>query len=160
MKTNQHIYFLNYCYDLAFQAITDGNHPFAAIIVIDNAIVLTQKNRVNTEYDFTAHAELLLVRRARKNFTQQELSKAVLYTSTEPCAMCAGAIYWSGIKNIVFGCSTEQLSHIVPTNLNMSAGDILKSTDHHILDFSHLTYFKKMHQRFWNPTEEHYKSYN
>lgn len=83
-----------------------GNHPFGAILVDSSgAIVLEAENSVVTENDVTGHAETNLVRRASRTIPLGDLPTHTLYTSCEPCAMCAGAIYWSGIGRVVYGLS-------------------------------------------------------
>lgn len=62
--------------------------------------------------DITRHAEMELIRKACAELTPEERTSATLYTSTEPCVMCAGAIYWAGISNVVYGCSADALEDI------------------------------------------------
>ncbi len=100
------------CIELAWQAREKGNHPFGALLVVDSRVVLRAENTVNSERDVTGHAELNLVSRATRDLAVQDLARATLYTSTEPCAMCAGAIYWSGIRVVVYGCSAERLGQM------------------------------------------------
>ena len=95
---------------LAHQARTRGDHPFGALLVIDGTVVLTALNSVHTDRDPTAHAETNLVAAAIRQFSAEQLARAVLYTSCEPCAMCAGKMYWSGIRSVVFGLSSEELA--------------------------------------------------
>ena len=92
------------------QAARDhGNHPFGAVLVAaDGSVVLEAENTVNTEQDVTGHAETNLVRLASRTIGG-DLSSYTLVTSTEPCAMCAGAIYWSTIGRVVFGLSETGL---------------------------------------------------
>lgn len=91
-----------------------GNHPFGAVLVDDhNRIVLTAENTVNTERDVTGHAETNLVRLATQKYTPEELAKFTLYASTEPCAMCAGAIHWGRIGRVVYALSEADLYDIV-----------------------------------------------
>jgi tRNA(Arg) A34 adenosine deaminase TadA len=88
---------------LAWQARANGNHPFGALLADGNGqVLLTAENSVVTESDVTGHAETNLVRLASAAYTSAELADLTLYTSTEPCAMCAGAIYWSGIGAVVY----------------------------------------------------------
>ncbi|MCO5203676.1 MAG: nucleoside deaminase [Anaerolineae bacterium] len=94
---------------LAEQAVAHGNHPFGAMLVKDGAVLLTAENTVHTEHDATRHAEMNLVSAATRQFDLKTLATSVLYTSTEPCAMCAGAILWGGIGTMVYGCSAETL---------------------------------------------------
>ncbi len=91
-----------------------GNHPFGAILVDENnRAILEAENTVNTDHDVTAHAETNLVRLATRKFSAEELSLCTLYTSTEPCAMCAGAIHWSHIGRVVYALSEEDLYAMV-----------------------------------------------
>ncbi|MBK7897177.1 MAG: nucleoside deaminase [Candidatus Promineifilaceae bacterium] len=97
---------------LAQQAVANGDHPFGALLVRRGVVVLTAVNSVHTDHDITRHAELNLVSQAARQFSPQFLAECTLVTSTEPCAMCAGAIYWSGISHIIFGCSAAALGAI------------------------------------------------
>ena len=95
---------------LAGQARREGNHPFAALLVVDGTVVVTAMNSVGVDRDPTAHAETNLVTRAIRELTPEQIRRAVLYTSCEPCAMCAGKIYWAGIRAVVYGLSSEALA--------------------------------------------------
>src|SRR5712691_9120428 len=80
--------------ELAREAREHGNHPFGALLVDDRGnVVLEAENTVRTDKDVTAHAETNLMRMASARFEPGFLEWCTLYTSTEPCAMCAGAIY-------------------------------------------------------------------
>ena len=96
--------------EVAAAARERGNHPFGALLTDPlGAVVETAENSVVTERDVTGHAETNLVRLASRRFTRDELQRYTLYTSTEPCAMCAGAIYWAGIGRVVFALAEEGL---------------------------------------------------
>ncbi|WP_329126125.1 nucleoside deaminase [Streptomyces sp. NBC_01465] len=95
--------------ELAALARKGGNHPFGALLVLDGEAVLTAGNTVVTEQDATGHAETNLVRLATRAYTREQLAGATLYTSTEPCAMCAGAVYWSGIGRVVYALGEDEL---------------------------------------------------
>jgi len=90
--------------ELARKARADGRHPFGSLIVDANGKILVESrnNAVRPAGDPTQHAELLACASAGKQFTEAELAGCTLYTSTEPCAMCAGAIYWTGIGRVVY----------------------------------------------------------
>ena len=95
---------------VAQRARARGNHPFGAILVDENnQVLLAAENTVNTDHDCTGHAETNLVRMASRRYERDVLERCTLYTSTEPCAMCAGAIHWSGIGRVVFALSEEGL---------------------------------------------------
>eukprot|EP01118_Nematostelium_gracile_P019192 TRINITY_DN8803_c0_g1_i1.p1 TRINITY_DN8803_c0_g1~~TRINITY_DN8803_c0_g1_i1.p1 ORF type:complete len:112 (-),score=25.26 TRINITY_DN8803_c0_g1_i1:213-548(-) len=102
--------FIRKSLEIAKQTMRDGNRPFGALIVAgDGETVLDSfGGAVETTKNATEHAESGLIARVTPKYSQEILSKATLYTSCEPCAMCAGAIYWSGIKRVVFGCSIER----------------------------------------------------
>lgn len=82
--------------------IAHGHGPFAALVARENAVIAEARNSVVLENDPTAHAEILAIREASKLLRSHDLSGCTLYSSCEPCPMCLGAIYWSGIKKIVF----------------------------------------------------------
>ncbi len=91
--TEAHTTHIKRAIDLSVSAIEHENHPFGSILVIDDKEVVSAENSVITDKDVTRHAELNLVSLASKQYSSDELNHAVLYTSTEPCAMCCGAIY-------------------------------------------------------------------
>ena len=104
--------------ELAASAREHGNHPFGSLLVDgEGSVVLEAENTLVTGADCTAHAELNLVREASARFRPGELAAFTLYTSTEPCAMCAGAIFWSGIGRVVFALSSATLGEIVGDGL-------------------------------------------
>jgi tRNA(Arg) A34 adenosine deaminase TadA len=95
---------------LAATARESGNHPFGALLVGAAGEVLAEaENTVVIDGDCTAHAELNLVRLASGRYDRDELAGSTLFCSTEPCAMCAGAVYWSGIGRVVYALSEESL---------------------------------------------------
>jgi tRNA(Arg) A34 adenosine deaminase TadA len=100
--------------ELARISRAKGNQPFGSLLVdVSGQVVVEAENTVVTEQDVTGHAELNLVRSAGLTLGASGLLNATLYASTEPCAMCSGAIYWSGIGRVVYGLSTEALMAIV-----------------------------------------------
>jgi tRNA(Arg) A34 adenosine deaminase TadA len=103
-------YFLRRTFDVARRSMTHGNHPFGAILVgQDHKVLLEAENGYMPAHDGTAHAERLLATEACRTLSPEERSKATLYSSAEPCAMCAGAIYWAGIGRVVYGLSEHRL---------------------------------------------------
>lgn len=104
--------FIRQAIALARQARDNGNHPFGALLVHNGTVLLTAQNTVNTGHDVTHHAELNLVSQASRRFSSAQLAQSRLYTSTEPCAMCAGAIFWTGIRVVVYGCAALTLAEI------------------------------------------------
>ncbi len=106
-----HESFLRRAFEVARRARDGGDHPFGAILVgPDGAILREQGNGFSAEGgDMTAHAERLLATWASKTLPAAERAGATLYSSAEPCAMCAGAIYWAGIGRLVYGQSEANL---------------------------------------------------
>ncbi|MCX4723289.1 nucleoside deaminase [Streptomyces sp. NPDC090052] len=95
---------------VARRAREAGNHPFGAVLAgPDGTILLEAENTVTTERDATGHAETNLVRLSTAAYDAAFLRTCTLYTSTEPCAMCSGAIYWSGIGRVVYALGEDQL---------------------------------------------------
>lgn len=105
--------FLREAFAVAQRAREHGNHPFGAILVDANgAKLLEAENTVITDRDCVGHAETNLLREASRRFDANVLAKCTVYASAEPCAMCAGAIYWSGVNRLVYGLSKQRLSEI------------------------------------------------
>jgi len=109
--TPQEEQFLRRAIALAREARADGRHPFGSLIVSASGEVFVESrnNAVPPAGDPTQHAELLACSAAGKKFSPAELASATLYTSTEPCAMCAGAIYWTGIGRVVYALAETGL---------------------------------------------------
>lgn len=109
--TPQHERLLMAAIGLAQRARDNGNHPFGALLATPSGDVLCEaENTVTTEGDVTGHAELNLVRRACRTLTAEQLVAATLYTSTEPCAMCSGSIYWSRIPRVFYALGEDELA--------------------------------------------------
>ena len=106
-------HFLRRSFDVARRALSHGNHPFGAVLVgNDGTVLLEAENGYMPAHDGTAHAERLLATEACRALSREERGRATLYSSAEPCAMCAGAIYWAGIARVVYGLSERRLRTI------------------------------------------------
>ena len=149
--------FLRRAIALSEHAVDHGNHPFGAILVsVDGKILLEAENTVTTEKDCTGHAELNLVRIASKRFNPDTLAACTLYSSAEPCAMCAGAIHWSGIGHLVFGIGEKRLNRIagkdIPGGLpELSCREVFKKSGTRIEVAGPVLEeeAEKIHLRFW-----------
>lgn len=86
--------------------------PFGAVIVKDGKIIAKSANKVTTNIDPTAHAEVSAIRLAAKKLKSFDLSGCVIYTSCEPCPMCLGAIYWSKIGKIYYGNTKQDAAEV------------------------------------------------
>jgi tRNA(Arg) A34 adenosine deaminase TadA len=104
---------LDHAIDLARQARDRGDHPFGSIVVAADGAVVEGLNSVVTATDPTGHAETNVVRAAAATLGVEALATSVLYTSTEPCAMCSGAIYWAGIPRVVYALGEDELRAMV-----------------------------------------------
>jgi tRNA(Arg) A34 adenosine deaminase TadA len=101
-------------FEVAREARQKSNHPFGALLVDGQGRVLLKgENTVVTESDCTGHAETNLLREASRLFAPDFLATCTLYASTEPCPMCAAAIFWSNVRRVVFGLSTARLNERV-----------------------------------------------
>ncbi len=94
--------FLALSVELAIENVKSGGGPFGALIVKNGELISTAANQVTQLHDPTAHAEVLAIREAAKNLGDHKLEGCTIYSSTEPCPMCLGAIYWAGIDKLVF----------------------------------------------------------
>jgi tRNA(Arg) A34 adenosine deaminase TadA len=91
---------------VASRAANFGHHPFGAILVgPDHETVLLEQGNVST----VNHAEAVLTRTADMNFSPDYLWGCSLYTTVEPCAMCAATIYWANIGRLVYGLEESRL---------------------------------------------------
>jgi tRNA(Arg) A34 adenosine deaminase TadA len=88
----------------AGKGIDNGGGPFGAVISMNGKLISEGHNRVVLDNDPTAHAEILAIRQAASYLKSYDLSECTLYSSCEPCPMCLGAIYWAGIKKVVYAC--------------------------------------------------------
>ncbi|MFJ4604192.1 nucleoside deaminase [Pseudomonas atacamensis] len=88
-----------------------GRHPFAALVADRDGRVIAEagNNSMPPEGDPTQHAELVAVAAAAKRLSPTELEACTLYTSAEPCCMCAGAVYWTGVGRVVYALSEHAL---------------------------------------------------
>ncbi len=88
-----------------------GRHPFAALVADAQGRVIASagNNSMPPEGDPTQHAELVAAALAARQLSPEELAGCTLYTSAEPCCMCSGAIYWTGIGRVVYALSEHSL---------------------------------------------------
>jgi tRNA(Arg) A34 adenosine deaminase TadA len=125
--------FLRRSFEVARRAIGHGNHPFGSVLVDRNRNVLIEmENGYLPSRDGTAHAERLLASQACTTISADILRGATLYSSAEPCAMCAGAMYWAGIGRLVYGLSEHRLrgltgNHPENPTLDLPCREVFKS---------------------------------
>ena len=92
---------------LAVENVAKGGGPFGCVVVLDGKIIGRGVNRVTTDHDPSAHAEVVAIRDACNHLSDHQLVGCELYCSCEPCPMCLGAIYWAR-PSAVFFSSTRQ----------------------------------------------------
>lgn len=109
---------LRHAFSVALRSRANGDHPFGSILTNASGKVLREQTNGYSSHhnDRTAHAELLLASWAATNQSLAELQTCTLYTSAEPCAMCAGGIYWAGIGRVVYGQSEKSLKDMTGDN--------------------------------------------
>jgi tRNA(Arg) A34 adenosine deaminase TadA len=100
-------------YELARYAVTHGGGPFGALLVKDGKILAEYSNCVHSTGDVTKHAETGLISAFSPKIDRDTFSKSTLYTSTEPCAMCCGAICFAGIGRMVYGVSEAPFEQVM-----------------------------------------------
>ena len=96
---------------VAERAKAAGRHPFGAVVAdeLGNIIAEAGNNSMPPQGDPTQHAERVAAALAAQKLAPEALARCTLYTSAEPCAMCAGAIYWCNIGRVVYAMSEEKL---------------------------------------------------
>ena len=100
--------------ETARAARVNGNHPFGAVLADQTGNVLLQaENTAVTDNDFSGHAEINLARMAARQFEHDYLATCTLYASTEPCPMCAGAIYWANIGRVVYALGEDKFYEMI-----------------------------------------------
>ena len=95
--------------EIAHEAMEQGNHPFGALLADSEGNILMEQGNGFTEGGSAYHAETLLLLRASKKYTPEELKTFTLYSSFEPCCMCTGALYWTNVGRLVFGATEKDL---------------------------------------------------
>lgn len=98
--------------ELSIHNVAEGGGPFGAVIAKNGEIIATGVNRVTSENDPTAHAEVSAIRSAGERLGTFDLSGCEIYSSCEPCPMCLGAIYWAHLDRLYYGNSKDDAARI------------------------------------------------
>ncbi len=111
-----------------------GDLPYGAVLVKDGEIVMRGYNTAQTDNDVSAHGEINVLRAMTQKigYSPDSLKDHTLYTTCEPCPMCAGACVWAGVSHIVFGASTEQLISIGTEQIDLTCQKIVDQGFHNI----------------------------
>lgn len=154
-----HVKNLLLCNEIAKEAVKEGNTPFGAILVDEKGQVLMKEgNLEKTLGECTAHAELKLAEKASREFSKEFLRCCTLYTTVEPCAMCAGSIYWSGIGRVVYGLEERELLSLTQGNsvnptLDLPSREVFAKGQHKVEVIGPIEECReellKIHKSFW-----------
>lgn len=98
--------------DLAVENVRNGGGPFGAVIARGGEIVAEGVNRVTSQHDPTAHAEVQAIRKACAKLNTFDLTGLDIYASCEPCPMCLGAIYWAHLDHLYFAGTKDDAARI------------------------------------------------
>lgn len=121
-------YFIRIAINLAIESREKGNEPFGALLVKDNEVVMVGSNEIKTQSDPTSHAELGLIRKYCVENRVFSLEDLTLYTSCEPCVMCAGAMVWSNLGKLVYSVTHDQLAIIAGSNIMISSKEVFNKS--------------------------------
>lgn len=117
MQKQSHEFYLKRAIEISQNAKDHGNTPFGALLVDEEGnILMEQENCEVSEKRCTGHAETALLERASNKYSKDFLWKCTLYSSVEPCCMCAGAMYWANVGKLVYGLSEKDLLAITGNN--------------------------------------------
>ena len=118
--------YLREAIELAYEAVSNGNTPFGSLLVVNGEIVKRSLNTTVTENDITAHPELELARWAARELDLPDRADCTMYTSTEPCEMCATAIYYAELDRVVYSVAGTTLARIQgQANPGFSCRDVI-----------------------------------
>lgn len=95
--------FMERAFEMRQYAIDHGDQAYGAVVVRDNVIIGQSWSRVILDQDPTGHAEMAAIRDAARRLNDRDLSRAVLYSSSRPCAMCEAAAFWAGVRRMFYG---------------------------------------------------------
>jgi tRNA(adenine34) deaminase len=113
-------YFMEIAIGLAEKAAEDGEIPVGAVVVCRNRIIAKSRNQTERLKDVTAHAELVAISAAANYLGSKYLTDCTLYVTLEPCAMCAGALFWAQIGRLVIGATDPKRGYscVMPSLLH------------------------------------------
>lgn len=150
--------------EICWEARKKGNHPFGCLLADENGNILMEQGNeeVSLEGDCTAHAEALLMRKASQVYSKEEMAKFTMYNCGDPCAMCAGAMYWGNLGRLVYIARESELKKYTgddirnPT-LNLPSRVVFASGQKHVevlgpfLELEDA--FFECHKDYWNPSK-------
>jgi len=134
-----------------------GNRPFGAVVISKQGELLAEAYCNTTETgDCTGHAETTAVRMLSPKHPRSVLAESTLYSSAEPCVMCAGAIFWSGIQRVIYGIDAERLrifrgELLEQKDAELSCRDVFSASSHPIecIGPALIHDASQVHEGFW-----------
>jgi len=151
MATEEDKQFILRTYQLARTASENGNRPFAAILVHKSAVLAEFQSSSTTTGDITQHDVTGLISQFSPELDRSIWQESVIYTSTEPCVMCCGAIYWSGVSRVVYGVTARKLESFLPNYRGISSREIFEKINNEIVVVGPVLEAKglEIHQQYW-----------
>ena len=121
--SSPHERYMRLALDEARQALAEGEIPIGAVMVCQDRVVARAHNLTETLTDPTAHAEMQAITMATSQLGGKYLPQCTLYVTVEPCVMCAGALGWAQVPQVVYGCPDEKrgFSRFAPQALHPKA---------------------------------------
>lgn len=118
--------------ELAQAAGERGDGPYGTVLVRDGEVIMEDANREHTDDDIALHPELTLARRAASELTPEERAETVMYTSTEPCSMCATGVAFAGLGGVVYSTSGERAGEIHGRAAGIPSTEVFERWDREI----------------------------
>ncbi|MBI2473982.1 nucleoside deaminase [Candidatus Uhrbacteria bacterium] len=115
--------------DLARAKYQEGGHAVAALIVKDGEVIAEAFTSVRRDLDPTAHAEINVIRLAAQKLQSTKLKGCYLYTTYEPCPMCASSCIWARLEGIVYGASREDRTDESKWRVMIPAANVIAAGD-------------------------------
>ncbi|KYC43509.1 cytidine deaminase [Scytonema hofmannii PCC 7110] len=110
---------------LALEEAQKGDAPYGAILVKDDRVIEKAYNTVKQDSDPSAHAEINVIRKLTASLKNPSLEGYTIYTTGEPCPMCATACVWAGVSEIIYGASIEDLISVNQSQINISCEEVI-----------------------------------
>lgn len=112
--------------DQARASIAGGQSPFGSVIVRGHELVAANHNEVWLRTDPTAHAEVVNIQAAARRLKSIDLSGCVLYSTCEPCPMCAAAIHWAKLDAVYYGATIADAQKAGFTELTLPIEEVYR----------------------------------
>ncbi len=151
--------------EICHEARAAGNHPFGCLLADSEGNILMEQGNeeVSLEGDCTAHAEALLMRKASQRYSKEEMKNYTMYNCGDPCAMCAGSIYWGNLGRLVYIGRESELKKMTGDDLRNPTLDlpsrvVFSRGQKHIEVLGPFLELEaemlKAHEGYWKPSEK------